>query len=330
MIPKRIYIAQNAKCYPLYDKILKAFPDAERIHVVDQEEAKPPSDFRRWMIESKKSLMLDVQPGPLLRPLTRPYGLSKPEYYLYTETGCAFDCQYCFLQQWLSSPIPTIFVNRAKLLDQIDEQLTAHEGKLYIHAGEVADALAWDPVTNQSKLLLGACRRHPGLSVEMRTKSAGIDHLLKLEPPDNLVLSWTLAPESAIVKYEPKTAPLHKRIQAMAAATHAGYKVAIRFDPMICEGEFEKDYAGLVDKLAGVLAEPPVDVSAGSLRMTTPCLKAARHRFTRSRLFAGELVPCQDGKWRYARPIRKRGYDTIQSAVNHAWGLDLALCMEPD
>lgn len=331
MNPKQLFIDRAALDHQMANRFLDFFPEVRPSLIDEGDLLALPGDTRRRFVAAKRSVFLTVQKGLLLRPLSRPYGQGKPEYYLYTETGCPFDCQYCFLQTWLTEPVPTIFVNRGQLYDQIKEAVTANNGSLYIHAGEMADALYWDPLTLQSETLVRACRDFPGLTCELRTKSDTVDRLLSVsEPPENLLLSWTLCPEDDILMFEPGTARLDERLSAMAAAAKAGFSVALRFDPVICHGNFEEKYSSLLRRVSKSLPGRPVEISTGSLRMTGKCLALARKRFPRSRLFAGELVPCFDGKWRYARPIRKKVYDVIGRACRDLWDLPIQLCMEPD
>jgi spore photoproduct lyase len=328
---RQIFIAPDAPAFDLTRQITNAFHDATQIALAPGQQPLSHLPFRRQIIEAKRSLFLDCHKGPLIRPLARPYGKPQAEFYLYTETGCPFDCQYCFLQDWLASALPTIHVNRNDLEDQIAEQVNECGGAIYLHAGEMADAFALDPITGQSQTLHRLCQRFPDLICELRTKSDRVGQLIDTQPAlANMVLSWTLAPEAAIVKYEPGTATLTKRIDAIGRASAAGFPIALRIDPVICEGDFEADYTALLRKVDAALSAPPVDVTAGSLRMTGRCLALAKSRFPKSRLFAGELVPCADGKHRYARPLRKKAYRAIESAVQQLWGAPFSLCMEPE
>lgn len=331
MNPKQIFVDSAAMTHSVTDRILSCFPYTERIILEKQKPIPLPMDPRRRFIAAKRSLYLTVTKGALLRPLSRPYGEGKPEYYLYTETGCPFDCQYCFLQTWLAQAVPTIFVNREDLLDQIKNAVKSNKGALYLHAGEMADALIWDSCTHQSDTLIRACRELSGLTCELRTKSSCVDRLLNVsDPPRNLVLSWTLCPEDDILMFEPRADHLNNRLSAMAAAAKAGYPVALRFDPVICHEDFKEKYRALFYRIAKSLPCKPIAISIGSLRMTGKCLVLAKSRFPRSKLFAGELVPCLDGKWRYSRPIRKKAYDVIGQTAQTLWDSPIQLCMEPD
>ena len=330
MNPRRIFLAPGAIDHFLCRHVLEQFPEARKVSVENPDRLPLPTHPRKRFIEAKRSLLLCEHKGPLLRPLSRPYGEAAPEYYLFVETGCVFDCQYCFLQDWLSHPVPTIHVNQEPLAEQIDEAVKENGGRLYLHAGEMADALALDRFTDLSFTLRKACERLPGLTCELRTKSDRVDRLLVGRPAKNLIVSWTLAPESSTDRYDLLASRLSARIEAAARVSAAGYLVALRLDPVICEGDFVRSYHELLERIADRLPTPPVAVSAGSLRLTTGCLNLARSRFPKSRLFAGELVPGKDGKWRYARPLRQAVYEAIAEQVRKLWRLELKRCMEPE
>jgi DNA repair photolyase len=329
MNPARIFITPEAKPFPMTARVLAAFPEAERINVPDPTKLPLPTEMKRRFVYAKRSLLLDVHRGPLVRTIGRPYGESKPEAYLYSSVGCRCDCQYCFLQEWAAHPTPTLFVNNEDLLDQIGRAVAEHNGQLYLHAGEVAEPLWLDRVTGLSKTLVEACRAFPGLTCEVRTKDDELGSLLDMgSAPSNLILSWTLSPEPIRRRYEPGTATTEARIFAMQKAARAGYAIALRLDPAICEGNFEAAYSELLQSVAEALPEPPVSINAGSMRISVQGLAIARRRFPRSLLFAGELVRSQDGRYRYARPLRKRAYDAIAETAKRLWNLDVQLCME--
>jgi len=330
MIPERIYINQGAADFPLGKKFLKTFSKAKIITMAQGEAAPSFTSSRKDFIKGKKSLFLTEQKGALVRKLTRPYGHHLPEYYLYHAVGCPYDCQYCFLQQWLQKPLPTIFVNRENFFEQIEAVLKMRDGGIYLHAGEMADALIWDRVSSFSETLARCCHRFPEMFCELRTKSAEVEKLLTISPVKNMIISWSLSPAEAISRFEPKTPSLEKRLEAIRRVAQAGFQVALRFDPVICVEDFEKDYSFLIKKIAQALPGIPQSISAGSLRMSTPCLTFAKKRFPKSRLFAGELVFCSDRKWRYCRPLRKKAYKIISSMAKDVWNMDVSLCMEPD
>lgn len=327
---RRIFLAPGAADHALAQTVLDAFPQAQRIAVKDPARLPLARDLRRRFVQAKRSILLAVHAGPLLRPLKRPYGEDAPEYYLYAEAGCPFDCQYCFLQGWLSSPVPTIYVNREGLAEQIGKATEFEGGRLYLHAGEMADSLVFDNVTGLSDVLRDACQAHPGLTCDLRTKSDRIQRLLEGRPPDNLICSWTLCFDRALRSYDLLAPDLEARLAAMARVARAGYRVALRLDPIICEGDFEDHYRRLLQRVADVLPVPPTTLSVGSLRLTAPVLRCARTRFVRSRLFAGELVVGTDGKWRYVKPLRRRAYRVVSEQARRLWGLEPVLCMEPD
>ena len=327
---RRVYITESAVKHRLVDEFRAALPDAQFQQVADADEVPLPDEPCRRFVFAKRSLLLDVHPGLLLRPLTRPYGEDRPEYYLYAETGCLFDCQYCFLQEWLSTPLPTVFVNREHLADQVEEVLAQHDSRLYLHAGEVADALALDPITGLSETLIALANAHPGLRCELRTKSDAIERLLKSNAvPQNLVVSWSLSPAESIRRFEPRTASLARRLAAIEAVSARGYAVALRLDPIVSLTSDPMPLVAMLHDVAAVMRRPPVSITVGSMRMTAPCLRIARMRFPESSLFAGELVRSIDGKYRFSGPLRRTAFRAVAETALQLWGIEVDYCMEP-
>jgi spore photoproduct lyase len=70
-------------------------------------------------------------------------------------------------------------------------------------------------------------------------------------------------------------------------------------------------------------------VSLGALRYPPALKQVMEERFPNSRLFAGELIPGEDGKLRYLKPIRVELYRKLVSWLR-GWDEDLFiyLCME--
>ena len=62
--------------------------------------------------------------------------------------------------------------------------------------------------------LIAFAHRHPNVILELKTKSANIGHLLKSNPPPNLICTWSLNPQIIVDNEERGSAPLDKRLDA--------------------------------------------------------------------------------------------------------------------
>jgi spore photoproduct lyase len=250
---------------------------------------------------------------------------------LHVASYCTMDCAYCILQSYFHPPVLQYFVNREDLLAELDGALA--DGRLHrFGTGEFTDSLIWDAWTDLSPDLV---RRFAGQAtsvLELKTKTARIDHLIGLAHGRRTVLAWSLNTEPVIREQERGTAPLERRLHAAAEAVAAGYPVAFHFDPLVVYAGCEADYRRVIDRMfAAVGPESIVWISLGAFRFM-PGLKATlERRFPRSTITCGEFVPGLDGKMRYFKPLRMQLFRALVAAIR-ARGPQVCtyLCMEDD
>ncbi len=282
--------------------------------------------------EEKACLALAVKRGELVKEVDRDLYRQIPnEYYIIHSQGCPFDCQYCFLYDYLNHQVPTIFVNIEDILDRIRELVASNpQEQMTFHTGEFSDALAFDHITNLSRPLVELFAGFDNAFLELRTKSDNIQNLIGLEHGVRSIVSWTFTPERAVQLFEYHTATLAERIAAAHRCQNAGYKVALRFDPIVRYPGWEEGYRSLVYSLGEALDPALIsDCHLGMLRFTPGLGRIIRERFPNSWLRGEETVPCRDGKYRYFKPLRLDMYRQILGWLNEVFpGLNLDLCMD--
>jgi DNA repair photolyase len=248
-------------------------------------------------------------------------------------SNCPFDCSYCFLQDYLTNnPAVKVFTNVADGLAEVAAVLRAHPERTFrIGTGELADSLALDHLTDLSCELVPFFADHANALLELKTKSDCIDNLLRLDPKDRVVVSWSVNAPAILAAEEAGTIPLEDRIAAAARVQGAGYKVGFHFDPLIAHDGWEDGYREAIDLIFRRLDTRRVAwVSLGSLRMT-PRLKAAiKARPLRGQLLSSELVPGADGKERVWRGLRVKMYRRMLQWLRQVDDrMPLYICMEP-
>ncbi|MCK4766443.1 MAG: hypothetical protein KAW12_29880 [Candidatus Aminicenantes bacterium] len=253
-------------------------------------------------------------------------------YNLNLHTGCPYSCSYCILQAYLETKEAVFFTNMADVEKELVE-VSQSRTHLRIGTGELTDSLALDLQTNYSHKILRVFEQFPGIIFEFKTKSASIKNLL--EYPDvlkNIVVSWSLNPQSIIEKEELLTPGLTERLQALAAVQAKGYKVGIHFDPIVyCEG-WQVFYEGLVKEIAAVIDPGKIAWwSLGALRFPY-ALREHIFKYKDSILFAGELIKGYDNKYRYFKPLRMEMFRFVKQEIySHiSREVPLYLCMEDD
>ncbi len=379
--PDIIFLERRARQYPMAQEILA------RLHKIAVQEidsyqnmAAQELGLNRRIATEKRSLILAVKDGELVKHVERDLFRPTPnEYYIIHSHGCPFDCEYCFLYDYLEHQRPTIFVNLPDILNRIQEIIVASSPMafwknpvssrqdlnlkkgssgmtnrgaelllsqkekpadeikplalpypLFFHAGEFSDALAYDHLTNLSQPLVELFASHQHARLEMRTKSAYVENLLGLNHNGQTVISWTFNPQEIAERLEHQTASLDERIQAARRVQDAGYWVGLRFDPIVWYSDWQKGYREMIDKIFSTLDPAKIsDISLGMFRATPGLRRVIQHRVRHSWLLAGEVVQCEDKKYRYFKPIRLEMYRAILGWIRvHAPEVNVELCME--
>ncbi|MFB3904403.1 MAG: radical SAM protein [Acidobacteriota bacterium] len=248
--------------------------------------------------------------------------------------NCHMDCSYCFLQSYLNFPYLTIYANYFDLLGELESAFSSDRRRSFrVGTGELADSLALDPLTRYSIPLVEFFASQPNATLELKTKTDSVGNLLGLDHRGRTVIAWSVNPPRIQKTDEHKTASLQGRLQAAKRCFNAGYQVAFHFDPIVQYPGWEMEYRSVVRQIFELIpAEAVAWISLGALRMTYALKQVIRRRFPRSPLPFGELVPGEDGKLRYFKPVRVAIYREMRAWIRQ-FGQDtpIYLCMEkPD
>lgn len=321
--------------YPMTQEILARFPALPRIEIESYQHlaAGMPGINVRIRAE-KSSLVLAVKDGETVRPVDRDLFRPTPrQFYIIHSLGCPFDCEYCFLYDYLDHQRPTIFVNLEDIFERLRAIIEQHAPATTIfHAGEFSDALAFDHITNLSAPLVDFFAKQSHARLELRTKSDNVSNLLGLLHNGNTIVSWTFNADEVVRRSEHLTAALDERIAAAKHCQQAGYPVGLRFDPIVWTPAWQENYRKMINKILKALdANQIADVSLGMFRATPGLKRVIQSRFggRRSLLLAGELVQCGDGKYRYFKAIRLEMYRALIGWIRErAPQVKIELCME--
>ena len=85
--------------------------------------------------------------------------------------------------------------------------------------------------------------------IEIRTKSALFNAISDMNPIDNVILSWTLSPESICSQYEAVAPPLKRRVNSVKNALADGWEVRLCFDPIILVENWFEIYSRFFNEL---------------------------------------------------------------------------------
>jgi spore photoproduct lyase len=246
-------------------------------------------------------------------------------------TNCPMDCSYCILQGYLNNPCVTLYPEFAKIFDEIEEILERYPRRVFrFGTGELGDSLILDKIVGFAVEAVPFFAAKNNAILELKTKSAEVEHLLSLDHKGKTVISWSLNPQQVIEQEEQGAAALEARLEAARLCAEAGYPLGFHFDPLISYPGWEKDYQQVVALLFEHIDPARVIwVSLGGLRFPPALKQVAEGRFPHTRIFSGELITGEDGKMRYIKPLRVTLYKRmVEWLRGYDKGLFIYLCME--
>jgi len=318
--PERVLVQNGAEAYPMTEAILNNLGADVPVERFDSEVEGIRRRFQdRDFSSAKRTLVIAPKKGPFIKKCPGTKGEVCCNYHVadFIE-NCDMDCSYCFLQQMLTNPYLKIHPNVEDLMEEIDGLLNAAPDRiLRFGTGEMSDSLSLDWLTGFTDRFLPFVAARENLVFEMKTKTDCIDGLKRFRGLGNVVIAWSLNPQSVVDRNEPGTASLQNRISAAAECAGLGYRVAFHFDPIIYSDTWETDYHHVVDLLFDHIPTKRIGwISLGSLRFHKGNHNLIREQHADNRDFRGEMIGCSDGKFRYLRPLRVSTYKSMLEKIS--------------
>jgi len=326
--PLKIFIEKSVKDSELAADFKKHFPGVA-VEEIDQYGSYLKKEkFNLGLL--KKPLAFIVKEGwDFIKPCPCTSGhLGCGYWILNLGFGCPFDCSYCFLQIYTNFPGIILPANLDDFFTQFDTFHKKLQAPIRLGTGEFCDSLALDHITGYSRKLIPYFR-DKNVIFELKTKSNNIKNLLEINPPANIVISWSLNPQPLITVEEISVADLAQRLEAAKQIQDKGYKIGFHFDPVIFYPGWQDAYKELIRLLYSRLKPPFAWISIGTLRGTRELKIASQLRFPQSDIFYGELLPGEDKKLRYPQFLRKEIYkNMVQWIRRYDKQTPVYLCME--
>ena len=139
-----------------------------------------------------------------------------------------------FLQGMYRSAHYVVFVNYE---DFFPSHRRYHPGggdaSAHFFSGYDCDSLALDPVTGFVEEFLPLFREHPQALLELRTKSTQIPVAAGAGTHTNCIVAYSFTPAEIAEAIEINTPPVGKRLQALQRLQARGWRIGLRFDPLI-------------------------------------------------------------------------------------------------
>lgn len=282
----------------------------------------------------EKNLFIAAKRGALVREAPDAYGFGRNEkhfYYIHAY-NCVYECEYCYLQGYFTSPDLVLFVNHEEIIAAMQTKLSEHAGRrVWFHAGEFSDSLALSHITQELPLYWSFFRDNPLAQLELRTKSINLAALRELPPLPNVVASFSLSTIDQADSFDRETPAIHQRLAAMRRLRDIGFSLGIHFDPIIYHEDFQQRFEMIAAEIAAKIGFEAIRyISLGVVRFAKDVYREAKSNYPESAMFARHFIQGEDSKMRYIRPLRMQLLETSQAILKkHGCPEDkIYFCME--
>ncbi len=287
-----IYIEEDIRTHPRTLDICSRFPKATRIGCERYGEVFNPRAQNFRLQKQRPALILARKHDGHVQAAPDGYGIGGVRNFYFSHMlNCLYDCRYCFLQGMFQSGHYVVFVNYEDFAAGIDTCIAeSPEEPTFFFSGYDCDSLAFDEVTKFGAFILDFFAGKPGSWLELRTKSTRIESLLARSPLENCVVAFSFTPEEVSTALEHGVPRLERRLEAMRRLEDRGWKLGVRFDPLIYQEGYEAQYRGLFRRVFEAVDPARLhSVSLGAFRLPRGYFKKMVKLYPEERLFASPL-----------------------------------------
>ncbi len=289
-----IYIEDSIREHPRTLEICQRYPNAALISCERYTSVFNSNSQNFRLQKQQPSLILANKHKGHVLPTPPDYGIGgDSNFYFSHMLNCVYDCRYCFLQGMYRSANYVVFVNYEDFLSEI-QSTTENTDGAWFFSGYDCDSLAFEPVTGFMQFALERFRDMPNANLEIRTKSTQIRGLLSQPAINNCVVAFSFTPENISQALEHKVPSVQKRILAMKKLQNQGWKIGLRFDPIIYTTTLKSEYRDLFSSIFESI-DPTIihSVSYGAFRLPKPFFKKMVTLYPEEKLFAMPLTEHQ-------------------------------------
>lgn len=287
-----VYAEESIASHPRVGEILARVPKARRVSIDRYGEVFNPVAQSFRLQKTSPSLILAKKHGGFVLPAPAAYSIGgEKNFYFSHLLNCPYDCRYCFLQGMYRSAHYVLFVNYEDFEASIDSTLADNPGEdVYFFSGYDCDSLAFEGISGFCSAFLPIFEARPRAWLELRTKSASIKPLLERPAIDNCVVAYSFTPEVAHQALEHGVPSIERRIDSLRRLGEHGWRLGLRFDPLIWWEGCLGDYSELFDGLAQTVDMSRLhSVSLGPFRLPPPFFKRMVSLYPEEPLFAAPL-----------------------------------------
>ncbi len=283
-----LYIEEEIRNHPRVKEICERFRKARLILCERYGEVFNPRAQNFRLQKLNPALILAKKFGTFLLETPAGYGIGgNRNFYFSHMLNCIYDCRYCFLAGMFLSAHYVLFINYEDFQGAIERKIKEHPGEsIYFFSGYDCDSLALDSITRFVPSFLPFFGRYPNAYLELRTKSIHIESLLKQELIPNGIVAFSLTPPEIQRALEHKTPSVEKRLETMVRLAGHGWKLGLRFDPIIYHVDYKARYRKLFrDIFEKIPAERLHSVSLGPFRLPKRIYERMERLYPEEKLF---------------------------------------------
>jgi len=337
--PERIILTRGALATPprrrFVEAICGALPGAEVVEATNRNHMQlggflPRGDAARREV-GRRTLVIGTIASPLRRSNEK--GIVCPNYLHFSTTGyCPYRCGYCYLAGSCSTvvaPVVKVFVNLEDVLEAIARRARELTRPTSFYLGKLQDALALDPLTGFSRVLVRFFAEQPRARLVMLTKSDRVGNLLEVESAGKTAVAWSVNPDEVCREFEAGAPSLANRLAAARACQQAGYQVRFVIMPVLPVEGWRGAYSRLVERLSDGIS--PARITMGGICSYPGALRLTRRALGPDNLISQlvERAPSPDGRLRFPRNLRVELYRHILAEVRtRRPGTPVGLCLE--
>lgn len=283
-----IYVEKRVAQHPRVLRLLERFSKARIIWIDHYKDVFCRSHQSFAKQKCAQSLILAAKEGQLIYQGAKVCQSFQNEWFYYTSCvmNCIYDCEYCYLRGMYASAYMVLFVNLEDIFEKLEELLQEHP--VYLCVSYDTDLAATEAVFGYVREWIAFAKKHPALTIELRTKSGNTKIWKEANPQgavgekdgnDRIIAAYTLSPQPVIDACEHRTANLQERLRAASAAWQNGFAVRFCFDPMIYLRGWKEIYQPFFEEVFREFpAERLKDVSLGGFRISSNYLKKMRRQ----------------------------------------------------
>ena len=335
----QVYLAKGslstAKRRRYVGRIIRLFPEAKVVECLDTPHNRIELD-ETDMLALHKAGKHTLVFGELKNAVrfSEEEGNTCPNYWHFSPYGfCPYGCKYCYLagtQGVKFSPTVKIFVNLPEMLAEIDCVAHRLQKPTAFYIGKLQDALALDPLTAYSTIMIPFFAAHPFARLTFLTKSGSTNRLMELEHKGHSILSWSVNPPEVCQIFEENVPSIDERLEAMKLVASVGYPVRAIMMPIIPLQGWQEAYATFTQLLMQTV--PLQRLTLGGI-----CSYKATRLLMERKVGVNNPISINiddknnspDGRDRYSVSMRQEIYSRIiQVARDIRPDIEIALCLE--